>query len=156
MKLNHIYQGDNLYFMPDFPEESIDLIYIDPPFGTQSLWQSKAFKENVQELQFYDIWGGGVNGYINFMKERLIQMHRLLKPSGSLFVHLDWRMSHYIKVELDKIFGVKNPATENSNFVNEIVWCYKSGELQVNIFLENMTQFFFMQKTKKNTWRNST
>ncbi|MCY3803703.1 MAG: DNA methyltransferase [Gammaproteobacteria bacterium] len=54
-------------------------------------------------------------------------MHRLLKPTGSLFVHLDWRMTHYIKVELDKIFGVTNPAARYTNFVNEIVWCYKSG-----------------------------
>lgn len=59
VKLDHIYHGDNLYFMPDMKENSIDLIYIDPPFGTQSLWQSKAFKEKVQELKFYDFFGGG-------------------------------------------------------------------------------------------------
>ena len=59
VNVNRIYHGDNLYYMPDMPSESIDLIYIDPPFGTQSLWKSKAFKENVQELQFYDIFGGG-------------------------------------------------------------------------------------------------
>ena len=59
VEINRIYHGDNMYFMPDMPAESIDLIYIDPPFGTQSLWKSKAFKEKVQELQFYDIFGGG-------------------------------------------------------------------------------------------------
>lgn len=149
MKINHIYQGDNLYFMPDFPDESIDLIYIDPPFGTQSLWQSKAFKEKVQELQFYDIWGGGVNGYIEFMVERLRHMHRLLKPTGSLFVHLDWRMSHYIKVELDKIFGVKNPAATDSNFVNEIVWCYKSGGASKKHFARKHDTILFYAKHKK-------
>ena len=58
MRANSIYHGDNLYFMADMPDECLDLIYIDPPFGTQSLWQSQAFKEKVQELQFYDIWGG--------------------------------------------------------------------------------------------------
>ena len=108
LETNRIYHGDNMYYMPGMPAESIDLIYIDPPFGTQSLWRSRAFKEKVQELQFYDICGGGVHGYINFMVERLRHMHRLLKPTGSLFVHLDWRMAHYIKIELDKIFGVKN------------------------------------------------
>ena len=71
--------------------------------------------------------GGGVNGYVNFLTERLREMHRLLKPTGSLFVHLDWRMSHYIKIELDKIFGVNNPASSNTNFVNEIIWCYAGG-----------------------------
>ena len=124
---NRIYQGDNMFYMPDMPSESIDLIYIDPPFGTQSLWKSKAFKEKVQALQFYDFCGVGLNGYINFMVERLRHMHRLLKPTGSLFVHLDWRMSHYIKTELDKIFDVKNPASNNTNFVNEIIWYYKNA-----------------------------
>ena len=132
MKTNRIYHGDNMFYMPDMPKESIDLIYIDPPFGTQSLWKSKAFNEKVQEFQFYDLWGGGVNGYINFMVERLRHMHRLLKPTGSLFVHLDWRMSHYIKIELDKIFGVKNPAANNTNFLNEIVWCYAGGGIPKN------------------------
>ena len=126
-KTNAIYHGDNMYYMPDMPSESIDLIYIDPPFGTQSLWKSKAFKEKVQELQFYDIFGGGLNGYINFMVERLRHMHRLLKPTGSLFVHLDWRMAHYIKVELDKIFNITNPASSNTNFKNEIIWQYNTG-----------------------------
>ena len=127
MKLNSIYHGDNLLYLSDMKESSLDLIYIDPPFGTQSLWQSRAFKEKVQELKFYDIFGGGVSGYINFMLPRLRHMHRLLKPTGSLFVHLDWRMAHYIKIELDKIFGVKNPASSNTNFINEIIWCYRSG-----------------------------
>lgn len=149
MKANRIYHGDNMYFMPDMPSESIDLIYIDPPFGTQSLWKSKAFKEKVQDLQFYDIFGGGVNGYVNFLKERLIQMHRLLKPTGSLFVHLDWRMSHYIKIELDKIFGVKNPASSNTNFINEIIWCYKSGGASKRSFSKKHDTILFYAKNKR-------
>ena len=127
MEHNRIYHGDNMYYMPDMPSECIDLIYIDPPFGTQSLLKSKAFREKVQELKFYDICGGGKNGYLNFMRERLIQMHRLLKPTGSLFIHLDWRMAHYIKIELDKIFEVKNPCSNNTNFVNEIIWYYRNA-----------------------------
>ena len=146
---NRIYQGDNLYYMPDMPKESIDLIYIDPPFGTQSLLKSKAFKEKVQDLQFYDIFGGGVNGYINFMVPRLRQMHRLLKPTGSLFVHLDWRMAHYIKTELDKIFGVTNPASTNTNFVNEIIWHYKSGGNSKRFFAKKHDTILWYSKTKK-------
>ena len=148
MQLNTIYHGDNLYFMADMPNESIDLIYIDPPFGTQSLWQSHAFKEKVQELQFYDIWGGGVNGYVEFMVERLRHMHRLLKPTGSLFVHLDWRMSHYIKIELDKIFGVLNPASNATNFVNEIIWCYKSGGASAKRWARKHDTILFYAKDK--------
>jgi len=149
VKLNHIYHGDNLYFMPDMKENSIDLIYIDPPFGTQSLWQSKAFKEKVQELQFYDIFGGGVNGYLNFMVPRLKRMFELLKPTGSLFVHLDWRMAHYIKIELDKIFGVKNPALKHTNFVNEIIWCYKSGGASNKYWSKKHDTILFYVKDRK-------
>ena len=148
MQINRIYHGDNMYYMPDMPSESLDLIYIDPPFGTQSLWQSKAFREKVQELKFYDIWGGGPSGYINFMTERLRQMHRLLKPTGSLFVHLDWRMSHYIKIELDKIFKVKNPALNNTNFINEIVWCYKSGGASPKHWARKHDTILFYVKNK--------
>ena len=135
--------------LPDMPDECLDLIYIDPPFGTQSLWKSKAFKENVQELQFYDIWGKGVNGYINFMVERLRQMHRLLKPTGSLFVHLDWRMSHYIKIELDKIFGVKNPASSNTNFINEIIWNYQTGGAGKKSLAKKHDTILWYSKTKQ-------
>ena len=149
MRLNTIYHGDNLYFMADMPDESIDLIYIDPPFGTQSLWQSHAFQEKVQELQFYDIWGGGVNGYVEFMVERLRHMHKLLKPTGSLFVHLDWRMSHYIKIELDKIFAVLNPASNATNFVNEIIWCYKSGGASAKRWARKHDTILFYAKDKR-------
>ena len=148
LETNRIYHGDNMFYMPDMPSESIDLIYIDPPFGTQSLWKSKAFKEKVQELQFYDIWGKGVNGYINFMVERLRHMHRLLKPTGSLFVHLDWRMSHYIKIELDKIFGVKNPASSNTNFINEIIWWYGGGGASTKRFAKKHDTILWYAKNK--------
>ena len=149
MKLNRIYQGDNLYYMPDMPDEMLDLIYIDPPFGTKSLWSSKAWNTKVQELAFYDSFGKGKDGYINFMVERLRHMHRLLKPTGSLFVHLDWRMAHYIKIELDKIFGVNNPASNRTNFVNEIIWCYKSGGASNKSFAKKHDTILFYAKDKK-------
>ena len=109
----------------EFPSESVDLVYIDPPFGTQSLWVSRTWGKRVQELGFYDMWGGGIHGYMKFLEERLFEIHRILKPSGSLFLHLDWRASHYARVALDQIFGVKNPASSKTNLINEIVWCYK-------------------------------
>ena len=145
-----IYHGDNLYYLPKIPSNFIDLIYIDPPFGTQSLWRAKGtpFKKNIKELQFYDIFGGGLEGYIKFLTERLKEMHRILKPTGSLFVHLDWRMSHYIKVELDKIFGVKNPASSKTNFVNEIVWCYKSGGIPKRNLSKKHDVIFWYSKRK--------
>ena len=151
MRLNQIYHGDNLAFMQDMRDESIDLIYIDPPFGTQSLWSSKAWKgQKVQEMAFYDSWGGGVNGYLEFMVERLRHMHRLLKPTGSLFVHLDWRMSHYVKVELDKIFGINNPCSKNTCFVNEIIWHYYNIACSSKSFLaKNHDTILWYSKKKK-------
>lgn len=123
MKINQIYHGDNLHFLKEMLGNSIDSMYIDPPFGTQSLWSSAAWKgQKVQEMTFYDYFGGGIEGYLNFIEPRLRQMHRVLKPSGSLFVHLDWRAAHYVKVVLDEIFSVENPTSKNTNFVNEIIW----------------------------------
>ena len=149
MKLNQIYHGDNLHFMKDMPSEFIDLIYIDPPFGTQSLWSSKAWKgQKVQEMSFYDSWGGGIHGYLNFITERLTEMHRLLKPTGSIFVHLDWRVAHYVKIEMDKIFGVDNPASRNTNFINEIVWCYSGGGASKKWFSKKHDTILFYAKDK--------
>lgn len=140
--------------MREFPEAFIDLIYVDPPFGTQSLWSSKAWDKKVQtELNFYDIFGGGLDGYKNFMRPRLREMHRLLKPTGILCVHLDWRMSHYIKVELDKIFGVQNPALKNTNFVNEIIWHYEKWTATSNSLQKNHDVILVYSKSKKYTFR---
>ena len=120
LKLNTIYHGDNLDWLKEIPENSIDLVYIDPPFGTQSLRISKTWNKRVQRGVFYDTFSGGVYGYLDFIGERLAQIHRVLRDTGSLFLHLDYRMAHYAKIELDKIFGIKN-------FNNEIIWCYSTS-----------------------------
>ena len=101
--------SDNLPFMRTLPDACIDLVYADPPFFTRR-----------KHAAFSDVWPGGMGEYIDWLAGRFREMHRLLKPSGSLVVHCDWHASHYIKVALDGIFGYER-------FVNEIVWCYKSG-----------------------------
>ena len=88
------------------------------------------------------------------MRPRLREMHRLLKPTGSLFVHLDWRMAHYIKIELDKIFGVKNPALKNTNFVNEIIWCYSNSGRANKGFCKKHDTILWYSKTKKFFWND--
>jgi len=120
LELNKIYHGDNLPYLENMPDECIDLVYIDPPFCTQALQKSKTWNEKVQGAVFYDLWGGGAHGYMSFLSNRLHHIRRILKPTGSLFLHLDYRMAHYAKVELDKIFGIKN-------FNNEIIWCYSTS-----------------------------
>jgi len=67
-----------------------------------------------------DAWPGGPDRFLEFLRPRLVQMHRLLSPRGTLHVHLDWHAVHYAKVALDRIFGP-------DNFLNEIIWSYRTG-----------------------------
>ncbi|SAY39443.1 DNA-methyltransferase [Candidatus Synechococcus spongiarum] len=116
---NRLFWGDNLHVMRQLPSESIDLIYIDPPFFSGRDY-NVIFGDQNERRSFSDIWEDGMPGYLIWLNARLFEMKRLLKKTGSILVHCDWHASHYIKVEMDKIFGHKS-------FINEIVWCYKSG-----------------------------
>jgi DNA modification methylase len=112
---NSVRTGDNLRIMRRLPDACIDLIYADPPFAT-----GRAHTQGDGRHRFDDRWPGGVRAYLAFLEPRLIEMHRLLKPTGSLYVHLDWHAVHYVKVLLDAVFGY-------DNFLNEIVWSYRTG-----------------------------
>ena len=101
--------GDNLELMRDMESGVIDLIYADPPFNTGKDWGA-----------FNDKWEGGLKGYLKFMEPRLVEMHRLLKDTGSIYLHCNHKSSHYLKVMMDGIFGMKH-------FRNEIVWHYNRG-----------------------------
>ena len=113
---NRLIWGDNLHVMRQMPSNSIDVIYIDPPFFSGR--QYNVMWGDANEVRsFNDIWEGGMPGYLIWLNARLYEMKRLLKPTGSIYVHCDWHASHYIKVEMDKIFG-------HENFRNEVVWYY--------------------------------
>jgi DNA modification methylase len=114
---NRLIWGDNLHGMRQLPSESIDLIYIDPPFFSGRQYNI-IFGDQNEVRSFTDIWEGGMPGYLIWLNARLYEMKRLLKKTGSIYVHCDWHASHYIKVEMDKIFGYEN-------FRNEIVWFYR-------------------------------
>jgi adenine specific DNA methylase Mod len=105
--------------MRQLPSESIDLIYIDPPFFSGRNY-NLIFGDKNEVRSFSDIWESGMPGYLIWLNARLWEMKRLLKPTGSIYVHLDWHASHYVKIEMDKIFG-------SDNFLNEIAWCYSGG-----------------------------
>ena len=113
---NRLFWGDNLHVMRQLPSESIDLIYIDPPFFSGRQY-NVIFGDQNELRSFSDIWEGGMPGYVIWLNARLMEMKRLLKKTGSVFVHCDWHASHYIKLEMDKIFGY-------DNLINEIVWFY--------------------------------
>jgi len=113
---NRLFWGDNLHVMRQLPSQSIDLIYIDPPFFSGKQY-NVIFGDQNELRSFVDIWEGGLPGYLIWLNARLYEMKRLLEKTGSIYVHLDWHASHYVKQEMDKIFGY-------GNFRNEIVWCY--------------------------------
>ncbi len=116
---NRLFWGDNLHVMRQLPSESIDLIYIDPPFFSGRQYNI-IFGDQNELRSFSDIYEGGMPGYLIWLNARLYEMKRLLKKTGSIYVHLDWHAAHYVKVEMDKIFGY-------DNFMNEVIWSYALG-----------------------------
>lgn len=123
---NRLFWGDNLHVMRQLPSESIDLIYIDPPFFSGRQY-NVIFGDQNELRSFSDIWEDGMPGYLIWLNARLYEMKRLLKKTGSIYVHCDWHASHYIKVEMDKIFGYEN-------FGNEVVWSYRTGGISKQWF----------------------
>lgn len=116
---NRLYFGDNLYILRNLPSESIDLIYIDPPFFSNRDYV-QIWGDDNEVRSFEDIFGDGMFSYLAWLNARLWEMKRVLKNTGSIYVHCDWHASHYIKTEMDKIFGY-------DNFQNEIIWYYKGN-----------------------------
>jgi len=113
--VNRLILGDNLEILRQTESESVDLIYLDPPFFSNRNYEV-IWGDAGEVRSFQDRWSGGVDHYIGWLKERVIEMHRVLKPTGSIFLHCDWHANAYIRVEiLDKIFG-------SSNFKGEIIW----------------------------------
>jgi DNA modification methylase len=109
--MNRVVCADNLAVLAELADGSVDLIYVDPPFATGT-------RRSASAGSFPD--RAGAAAFVDWMRPRLEGFHRVLSPTGSLFVHLDWRVVHYVKVALDAIFGPEA-------FVNEIVWCYSIG-----------------------------
>ena len=116
---NRLIWGDNLHIMRQIATNSVDLIYIDPPFFSGRQY-NVIWGDNNELRSFNDIWEGGLDGYLIWLNARLYEMKRILKSAGSIYVHCDWHASHYIKVEMDKIFGYEN-------IVQEIIWAYGSA-----------------------------
>jgi DNA modification methylase len=136
-----IYCRDCKYVLGEIPDESIDLIYLDPPFFSRKEYENFWIKDKVTTLKFTDKdwealrhtidpailkeyeeienrWRSGHMGiyvFIAYMRERVEQCWRVLKPTGSIYLHCDWHAGHYLKVMMDEVFGY-------NNFRNEIIW----------------------------------
>jgi DNA modification methylase len=144
--INQLVLGDNLEILRNIDEDTIDLIYLDPPFFSNRNYEV-IWGDSGEVRSFQDRWSGGVDHYISWLKERVIEMHRILKPTGSIFLHCDWHANAYIRTEiLDKVFG-------SNNFRNEIIWKRRTG---TNSSVHTAKQFgtttdtiFFYSKTSK-------
>ena len=138
---NRLIWGDCLHVMRQLPSESIDLIYIDPPFFSNRDY-NVIWGDDNEERSFSDIWVGGLDGYLIWLNARLYEMKRLVKSTGSIYVHCDWHASHYIKVEMDKIFGY-------DSFQNEIIWSYRTGGATKKRFARKHDVLLFYSKSDK-------
>ena len=142
---NTLYYGDNLGILREFiPDESVDLIYLDPPFFSNKHYEV-IWNDGAEIRAFEDRWKGGVYHYVEWMTERLEQCYRILKETGTIYLHCDWHASHYLKVAMDKIFG-------ENNFQNEIVWHYRTGNIAEKIFARRHDTIFRYSKTNKWTF----
>ena len=113
---HQLYLGDNLYVLRGLPSESIDLIYIDPPFFSNRTY-TQIWGDDNEVRSFGDIFQDGMFSYLAWLNARLWEMKRCLKPTGCIYLQCDWHASHYIKCEMDKVFGFES-------FNNEVVWHY--------------------------------
>ncbi|NBM16732.1 site-specific DNA-methyltransferase [Streptomyces sp. GC420] len=156
--LNRLIYGDNLLAMaallagdeetPSF-RGKIDLIYIDPPFDSKADYRRSITLPGatidqkptvLEQFAYSDTWSDGTASYLAMITPRLVLMRELLADTGSIFVHLDWHVGHYVKIVLDEIFG-------RENFVNDIIWWYYN-KMQGNIrtFPRNHDLIMFYRK----------
>lgn len=149
MKTNVIYCGDNLEVLPNnVPNDSVDLIYIDPPFNSNRKYEV-FWGERVERRAFEDRYGDAM-AYLDWMRPRLRELYRVLKNTGSFYFHCDWHVSHYVKVELDQHFFGFN------NFQNEITWRRTFSHNDPKRYGRIHDSLLFYSKSRKYTWNRLT
>ena len=156
---NKLIWGDNKLVMSSLIKQGwagkINLIYIDPPFFTgadftvRTKIRDEAIEKEpsiIEERAYKDTWSGGIASYLRYMYERLVLMRELLAEDGSIYVHLDWHVGHYVKVMMDNdIFGPEN-------FRNDIIWHYFMGGKSPNMFGRKHDIILWYSKSDKWTF----
>lgn len=137
-KTDTVIEGDCLKALSSLADNSVDLVYLDPPFFSQRN-HALTKRDGSGEYQFSDNWEN-IFEYLKFLKLRVELCKKKLKPSGSLFLHCDRSASHYIKVMLDEVFGTEN-------FQSEIIWSYRRWSNSKKGLLSNHQNIFFYSKT---------
>ncbi|HET6756534.1 MAG TPA: site-specific DNA-methyltransferase [Burkholderiales bacterium] len=182
--MNKLFYGDNLNILREhIADESVDLIYLDPPFNSKRDYNllfktPKGHESDAQITAFEDTWHWGpqaeeefrelkrqpntdvaqmmqalrdflgendMMAYLTMMANRLLEMHRVLKPTGSLYLHCDPTASHYLKIVLDGVFG-------KENFQNEIIWKRTSSHNRAKRWGPVHDTIFFYSKSNMYLW----
>lgn len=148
MVMQALLTGDKSTGLPPM-RGKIDLIYIDPPYDSKADYRTKItlpsgdidLKPTVlEQFAYSDTWKEGTVSYLKNLYPRLYLMRELLSDKGSIYVHVDWHVGHYVKILMDEIFG-------KENFINEIAWCYKSGGAGDKGFAKKHDTIFFYKKS---------
>ena len=137
--INEIRQGDCLEILKDVPANHVDLVYLDPPFFSQSDHSLKS--RTLTEFSFKDTWSS-LDAYIDYLGSRLEEIYRVMKRDCTIFVHCDRNASHRIRLLLDQIFGF-------DRFVSEIIWTYRRWSTAKNSLLGSHQTIFMYSKTDK-------
>ncbi len=175
--VNRLCYGDNLDTLRTLPSESVDLIYLDPPYNSKRVYncsfgakaQAKAFDDNwswgQEQIRWLNdinernknVWcllnclmktfkrNDGLPAYLVAMTVRLIEMHRVLKSTGSIYLHVDPTASHYLKLVMDQVFG-------GGRFRNEIIWCYTGPSPCKRYFPKKHDTILFYSKDEDYTF----
>ena len=139
--------GDEATGLPSM-RGKIDLIYIDPPYDSKADYRTKITLPNcdieqrpnvLEQFAYSDTWKEGTVSYLKMMYPRLYLMRELLSDQGSIYVHVDWHVGHYVKLLLDDIFG-------KNNLKNEIIWHYESGGMPQNNFSKKHDTIYWYSK----------
>lgn len=160
--LNRLIYGDNLLVMQALlagDEKTslsslrgkVDLVYIDPPFDSKADYRTKIHLPGtdisqkptvIEQFAYSDTWKDGTASYLRMITPRLILLRELLADTGSIYVHLDWHVGHYVKILMDEIFG-------KENFVNEIVWKRSSAHSDNSSYANIHDAIFLYHKGEK-------
>ena len=158
--MNRLIYGDNLLAMQALlaGDEAtglpslrgkVDLIYIDPPFDSKADYRTKINLPGIdleqkptviEQFAYSDTWQDGTVSYLKMLYPRLVLMRELLSDKGSIYVHIDWHVGHYVKMIMDDVFGKRN-------LINEIIWHYPSMSRTNNTFPRKHDTIFFYRKT---------
>lgn len=139
-----VYCADNLEIMRSLARSDFkgkfQMIYMDPPFYSGAKYFSRR-SDGSKKLAYSDVWGSGLLEYLEMIANRILIAKELLSDDGLIWIHLDYRAVHYVKIIMDEIFGMEN-------MVNEIVWGYRSGGASGRRFARKHDTILLYSKTK--------